>query len=86
MRKRSGLLVAFLFAGALAMPVLIGGCEEHGYVRVYDPYYHDYHRWNRDEVVFYGRWENETHREHREFRERNEGEQHEYWEWRHKHH
>lgn len=86
MRKRSRLLVTFLLAGALAVPALLGGCYEHATVRVYDPYYSDYHPWNHDEVVSYGRWEHETHREHREFRERNEAEQHEYWEWRHKRH
>jgi hypothetical protein len=58
------------------------GCTVHaGY---YDPYYHDHHSVN-GEVVYYGQWESETHREHREFKQRNKDEQKEYWDWRHKH-
>jgi hypothetical protein len=59
------------------------GCAVHA--RVYDPYYHDYHPWNHDEIVYYQNWERETHREHRDFRRRNSDEQKEYWDWRHKH-
>jgi len=60
------------------------GCATHTY-RVYDPYYSDYHVWDRNEVVFYNRWEVETHRGHREFPERNREEQRDYWSWRHSH-
>jgi hypothetical protein len=53
------------------------------YYRAYDPYYHDYHPWNHDEVVYYQRWEGDTHRKHVDFRKRNADEQKEYWTWRH---
>lgn len=78
-------LGSLLLAGAIAAPVMITGCAAHASYRVYDPGYHDYHTWNNGEVVYYNRWENDTHREHREFRERNAREQQEYWNWRHHH-
>jgi hypothetical protein len=87
MRRRLGSL---LIAAALALPltatVFMSGCAERASVRVYDPYYSDYHVWNRDEVVYYNRWENETHRDHREFKQRKSDEQKEYWTWRHSQH
>jgi hypothetical protein len=71
------------FALATLAAVLSTGCTVHaGY---YDPYYHDRHPWN-GEVVYYQRWETETHREHRDFKKRNEAEQKEYWDWRHHQH
>ncbi|HXW57495.1 MAG TPA: hypothetical protein VEJ67_17220 [Candidatus Cybelea sp.] len=75
-------LVTLLMAGVLAGPVVISGCAEH--TRVYDPYYHDYHDWDHNEVGYYQRWETETRREHREFDKRSAEEQKEYWDWRHK--
>jgi hypothetical protein len=50
------------------------GCVHH---------YHDV--WSDSEVVYYNRWEAETHRQHVEFAQRNADEQHQYWEWRHHH-
>ena len=62
------------------------GCAEHHYYRVYDPYYTDYHDWDRDEVRYYQRWTDETHRDrHRDFRRLRPEEQKEYWTWRHNH-
>jgi hypothetical protein len=52
---------------------------------VHDGYYNDDHVWDNNEVVYYGRWENETHRHHRDFRKRPDNEQKEYWDWRHGH-
>jgi hypothetical protein len=52
-------------------------------VRYYDPYYNDYHAWDRDEVVYYNRWEHDTHRDHRDFNRRSDSEKKEYWTWRH---
>jgi hypothetical protein len=37
---------------------------------VHDPYYNEYHVWDDNEVVFYNRWEGETHRNHADFRHR----------------
>jgi len=71
-----------LLVAATAAVLSTSGCTVHaGY---YDPYYHDYHP-VQGEVVYYGQWERETHREHRELKQRNKEEQKEYWDWRHKH-
>jgi hypothetical protein len=75
-----------LLAVALASPLVTAGCAEHHYYRVYDPYYHDYHRWDDHEVVFYNQWAVETHRDtHRDFRKLHDNEKKEYWNWRHSH-
>ncbi len=74
--------VAPLFlAMALAGPVLISGCAEHP--RYYDAYYTDYHTWNHGEVVYYNRWEHDSHRDHEDFAKRSEDEKKEYYTWRH---
>jgi hypothetical protein len=72
-----------LFAAALAVPLLTTGCETHA--RVYDPYYGDYYVWS-GETVYYGRWEQDTHRDKVEFDKRNDADKKEYWDWRHKQH
>jgi hypothetical protein len=84
MRKLQSWSLAVLMSTAIAAPVLIAGCTAH--VRYYDAEYSDYHPWNHDEVVFYGRWETETHRPHVDFARRNADEQKEYWHWRHQQH
>lgn len=76
---------SLILATALSSPVVLSGCAARGTVRVYDGSYRDYHRWDNSEVVFYQRWEVDTHRDHREFRERHADEQKEYWAWRHNH-
>ena len=76
--------LAILMAAAISSPALLSGCS--GHVRVYDSYYHDYHPWNHDEVVFYSRWENETHRDHVDYDHRTPEDQHAYWDWRHGQH
>ncbi|MGA7917986.1 MAG: hypothetical protein WCA00_22305 [Candidatus Acidiferrales bacterium] len=77
-------VTTLLLAIALAAPVFVAGCEAH--VRYYDPYYSDYHTWNHGEVVYYDRWEHDTHRNHEDFNKRNEAEQKEYYTWRHNQH
>lgn len=76
-RRATSLCVAGSFAGML----LMSGCA----VRMYDPQYHDYHRWNRTENDYYIRWENENHMQHRNFRDRGQQQQDQYWQWRHQH-
>ena len=66
-------------------PTFSGRCISILDHRVYDPEYHDYHQWDNNEVVYYQRWEGETHRRHENFRRRNREEQNEYWNWRHRH-
>jgi hypothetical protein len=85
MRPTSPLFNSFLLTAALVLPLATIGCSEHHYYRAYDPYYHDYHRWDNRETIYYQQWENENHHEHRDFRQRNADEQKEYWNWRHSH-
>jgi hypothetical protein len=84
MRSVSRNFAVAVLAIALAGPVFIAGCE--GEVRYYDADYHDYHRWNHGEVVYYSNWEHETHREHVDFAKRNDAEKKEYFAWRHNKH
>jgi hypothetical protein len=86
MRKLTRTLSMFALTVALSAPILIGGCSGGGYHRSYDPYYNDYHVWNNDEVVYYNRWEHDTHRDHVDFRKRKSDDQKEYWNWRHSQH
>jgi hypothetical protein len=82
MRFRSRAFSAVLLAAAISAPALVTGCSAR--VRVYDPYYHDYHYWN-GEVVYYNQWEHDTHRDHVEFASRSAADQKAYWDWRHSH-
>jgi hypothetical protein len=85
MRFNARWLGALLLAVATITPVVLTGCAEHRTVRVYDPYYSDYHVWDDHEVVYYRQWVGETHRPYREFRKLPPPEQREYWAWRHNH-
>lgn len=84
MRKLRIFSSALLLSAVMAGPVLLSGC--YGEVRYYDSAYGDYHPWNHQEVVYYGRWENETHRDHLDFKNRSKADQDEYWKWRHQQH
>lgn len=77
---------SILLAATLFWSVMFSGCAVRASYRVYDPGHADYHAWDDNEVVYYQRWEGETHRDHREFKKRNSDEQKEYWNWRHNHH
>ena len=86
MRRGSHLLSSLLLTAALASSLAGLACSEHHAYRVYDPYYTDYHAWNRDEDVSYRRWAEETHRDRdRDFHKLPPQEQKEYWTWRHNH-
>jgi len=82
-------LAPLLFMLAMTAPAAITGCAARvstGY-RVYDPGYSDYHVWDSNEVVYYNRWENETHQAHvKDFQKRPPAQQQEYWTWRHAQH
>jgi hypothetical protein len=84
MRSSLRSFAVVLLALALGGPVLISGCAEHP--RYYDPYYSDYHTWNSGEVVYYNRWEHDTHRDHVDFAKRNDADRKEYYTWRHNQH
>jgi hypothetical protein len=86
MRTGHRYLGSLLMTAMLVSAAGIVGCvAHHGYYRVYDPYYRDYHPWDDHETVYYQRWEVDTHRVHREFRRLNANVQKEYWDWRHSH-
>jgi hypothetical protein len=84
MRKLVRYLGPLCFGTALATSLFTAGCAVHA--RVYDGYYGDYHRWDDHEVVYYNRWEHETHRDHVDFNKRSEADKKTYWEWRHSQH
>lgn len=71
----------YLLAAAMSAAAVTTGCTVHA--AYYDPYYHDYHP-RSGEVVFYSRWESQTHRQHVDLDHRSKKEQKEYWDWRHK--
>ena len=81
-RMHQGLIALMLSAGALATASAMSGCAGDGLV--YDTYWHDTHRWNRDDDGFYRRWEIETRRAHSDFRRRSPADQQAYWGWRHR--
>jgi hypothetical protein len=76
-RKLSSLLLAVV----VASPFIFSGRTAHA--RYYDTGCGDYHVWDHNEIIYYSRWENQSHREHRDFKKRSEAEQKEYWAWRH---
>jgi hypothetical protein len=76
-------IAPLLLAAAVASPLFITGCAEH--VRVYDPYYQDYHYWGAEDP-HYRQWEHDTHRDHKDFNQRSDSEKKEYWDSRHAQH
>ncbi len=83
MHRGSRYLSLIFLASALATPLVTTGCATH---RVYDPYYSDYHTWDRNENVYYQQWIVENHRDpHRDYKHLNKDEQKQYWDWRHSH-
>jgi hypothetical protein len=54
-------------------------------VRVYDPYRHDYHRWDRAEQARYREYLRERHRSYIAYRNQRAAERRAYWHWRHEH-
>jgi hypothetical protein len=83
MKPRRRLLSSILLGAVLFSPVMFNGCTGHASDQVYDPAYHDNHKWDSNENERYRRWEAETRRDHRDLQKRNSDEQKEYWTWRH---
>lgn len=86
MSKPHGFFSSLLIMGAFGMALATAGCG--GSVRYHtynDPYYHDHHRWDDHEQVYYNQWTVETHHDKRDFRKLNHDEQKQYWDWRHSH-
>jgi hypothetical protein len=68
---------------ALLSGLALGGAGCALGVRMYDPDYGDYHRWNRDEETVFRIYLDGRHEPYREFRSLDRDQQHEYWKWRH---
>jgi len=83
MHSGSRYLSSLLLAAAFLVPAVTTGCATRNY---HDPYYNDYHAWDRHERVYYNQWIVENHRDNRDFRKLNKDEQKQYWDWRHSHH
>ena len=83
MRKPLRCFTSFLLATVIALPLVCGGCEAR--VRVYDPYYSDYHVWAA-ETPYYTQWEHDTHRDHMDFNKRSDADKKAYWDYRHGQH
>lgn len=82
MRLNHRVIAVMLAATALTSASAITACAGGG--TIYDPYRHDYRRWNHDEERFYQGWEIQTHRPHMDFNRRSAGDQRAYWSWRHR--
>ena len=74
----------FLFLG-LSVALASSGCAAR--MRVYDPEYRDYHRWDAGEDRAYHRYwmENRGREPYREYNRLDDREQRDYWNWRHGH-
>jgi hypothetical protein len=83
MHSGSRYFSSLLLAAAFFVPAITTGCATRNY---HDPYYNDYHRWDRGERGYYNQWVIETHRDNRDFRRLKKDEQKQYWDWRHNHH
>jgi hypothetical protein len=81
MRLSHPMIALILFATALAPFAGIAGCA--GEAIVYDPFWHDYHRWSPGENRRYRQWEMGSNRAHLDFPDRTPGDQLAYWNWRH---
>ena len=70
---------------AVTLAAILGsvtlGCAVEG--RYYDPAYHDYHRWNSEEIGYFHRYWDERREQYREYRSLSEEQQRDYWNWRH---
>ena len=82
MRLNHRIIALMLSIAALATSSAITGCAGDGLV--YDPYWHDYHRWTHGENTRYRQWEMGSNRVHVDFPDRTPGDQLAYWSWRHR--
>lgn len=76
-------LNSILLGAAMVLPLATAGCAHH-YYYVDDPYYHDSHRWDKDERSHYQQWVIENHiGPGRDYQHLSNDEQKRYWDWRH---
>jgi hypothetical protein len=81
MKRRANL---FLLTAVFLLPLFTVGCGEHRR-GTYDPYNHDYHRWNNGEDGSYRRWLAEKRWDYRQYNRLQRQQREEYWQWRHNH-
>lgn len=82
MRSRFGFVGAFFSCVIISLTLLTAGCAH----RYYDADHNDYHRWNRNEVVYYNQWTTQNHMDpHRDYKHLSKEDQKRYWDWRHNH-
>lgn len=85
MRRRLSFTSSLVLGAAMVLPLATVGCAHH-YYYADDPYYHDRHRWDHNEQVYYQQWVVETHGDrNRDYRHLSKEDQKRYWDWRHNH-
>jgi hypothetical protein len=76
-------LSAALLAPMSASAAAAAGVPAAVVIRVYDPYRHDYHRWDRGEQARYREYLRERHRSYIAYERQRAAERRAYWRWRH---
>lgn len=77
-----------VMAAAIAVLAATSGCAPRPVVHVmtvYDPQYHDWHRWDDKERAAYRRYWQDTHEPFRSYDALQQNEVNDYWTWRHGH-
>jgi hypothetical protein len=82
---------ALLMTATMATPTMMpppasaaeSGAAAAVVIRVYDPFHHDYHRWDRREERAYREYLAERHRRYIAYRRQRLAERRAYWRWRH---
>ena len=77
----SAALLAPMSAGVAAA----AGAPAAVVIRVYDPYRHDYHRWDRAEQARYREYLRERHHSYIAYEHQRAAQRRAYWHWRHEH-
>ncbi len=83
MRQTKNYRLSILLAAACASTALGTGCVAG--VGLYDPVYHDRHRWDDREDRAYRRYLSDREEKYGAFRSRSADDQRDYWRWRHEH-
>lgn len=81
-------IAAAALAASMALPAVVEAAESYpttttARVRVYDPYYHDYHNWNSREEHAYREYLAARHRAYIAYRRQALAQRRAYWHWRH---
>ncbi|HEY7354531.1 MAG TPA: hypothetical protein VH596_17305 [Terriglobales bacterium] len=83
MRSRFGFSGWLASCAVIFVLLMSAGCAHH----YYDPYDHDYHRWDSNERTYYNQWVIEAQiGPNRDYRHLSKDDQDRYWKWRQNHH